>query len=92
MLPPEQLRLLLTRLAEPTKSLVWLLFISGLRIGELLALRWQENNVPGVQAPKRTGFGMQLLTRILNAQIGATVDLQYRAEGLEATVTLPLPE
>ena len=39
---PEQLRLLLEKLAEPTNSLAWLLVLTGLRIGEVLALRWQD--------------------------------------------------
>jgi integrase len=42
VLTPYQLRLLLENLPEPSKSLVWLLALTGLRIGELLALRWQD--------------------------------------------------
>ena len=37
-----KLRSLLEKLPEPSKSLVWLLLLTGLRIGELLALRWQD--------------------------------------------------
>ncbi len=33
---------LLEALPEPSRSLVWLLVLTGLRIGELLALRWQD--------------------------------------------------
>jgi integrase len=36
---------LLQTSAEPTKSLTWLLVLTGLRIGELLALRWQDVNL-----------------------------------------------
>jgi integrase len=42
VLTPEQLNSLVERLAEPSRSLVWLLLLTGLRIGELLALRWQD--------------------------------------------------
>ena len=42
VLTPEQLRLLLARLSEPTRSLVFLLALTGLRVGELLALRWRN--------------------------------------------------
>jgi integrase len=39
---PEKIRELLDHLPEPSASLAWLLVLTGLRIGELLALRWQN--------------------------------------------------
>ena len=37
----EQLQRLLDELPEPYRTMVWLVCISGVRIGELLALRWR---------------------------------------------------
>lgn len=52
---PDQLRSLLEKLPEPSKSLVWLLVLTGLRIGELLALRWQDVDLDaGVLRVRRT--------------------------------------
>lgn len=42
ILTPEQLQQLLRALPEPSASIVWLLVLTGLRIGELLALSWQD--------------------------------------------------
>ena len=39
---PEKSRVLLDALPEPSSSLARLLVFTGLRIGELLALRWQD--------------------------------------------------
>jgi integrase len=37
----EQLARLLDELPEPYRTMVWLVCISGVRLGELLALRWR---------------------------------------------------
>jgi integrase len=42
---PEQVKRLVTVLSEPAKSIALLLAMTGLRIGELLALRWKNVNL-----------------------------------------------
>jgi len=57
VLTPEQLRSLFELLPEPCKSVVWLLVLTGVRIGELLALRWQDVDLEaGVLRVRRTVY------------------------------------
>jgi len=45
-LSPDQVRLLASSLSEPCRTIVLLLALTGLRIGELLALRWKHLDFP----------------------------------------------
>ncbi|HKW65570.1 MAG TPA: site-specific integrase [Candidatus Acidoferrum sp.] len=47
VLAPEQVRQLAGELAEPAKSIALLLVLTGLRVGELLALRWKNIDLAG---------------------------------------------
>ena len=53
IMTPEQIRLLVPNLREPARSVVLLLLTTGLRVGELLALRWSnvdlQNEVLGIK-------------------------------------------
>jgi len=47
VLAPEQIRQLAAKLAEPAKSIEVLLVLTGLRVGEFLALRWKNIDLAG---------------------------------------------
>ena len=47
-----------------------------------LELVWQEEGGPPVSAPSRRGFGTRLIERGLASDFGASVDLDFRPEGL----------
>ena len=47
IMTPEQIRLLVTNLREPARSVVQLLLTTGLRVGELLALHWRNVDLQG---------------------------------------------
>ncbi|MBV9558602.1 MAG: MEDS domain-containing protein [Pseudolabrys sp.] len=55
-----------------------------------LRLLWRENNVPLSTAPQRAGFGTQLLKRLLPAQLGAEVAMNFEPDGLKASISMPL--
>jgi two-component sensor histidine kinase len=56
-----------------------------------LKLEWVERNGPPVEVPVRKGFGSRLLERVLRTQIYADVTTEYRPEGLQIRVLVPLP-
>ena len=60
--------------------------------GSRLVLCWREKNGPPVTPPTRKGFGSRVIERGLAQELGGTVDLDYRADGVVCTVSFPLPE
>lgn len=60
--------------------------------GARLSLVWQEQGGPRVEAPARRGFGTRMIERGLAAELGGTVRIDFRPEGLVCTVDAPLPE
>ena len=60
--------------------------------GEQLRLTWLESGGPLVTKPAETGFGSLLLENVMSRQMSGSVTLDYRPEGLEATILIPLPE
>jgi two-component sensor histidine kinase/PAS domain-containing protein len=53
-----------------------------------LLMRWEESNVPIARQPTRTGFGSQLLERLLPQQLGALVEMKFSPDGLKADISI----
>jgi PAS domain S-box-containing protein len=60
------------------------------REGAELRLLWAEQGGPPVQRPQRSGFGTTLVTRILVHGRGGSVALDWRPQGLECRIVVPL--
>ena len=50
-------------------------------------LVWQESNGPAVSPPSRHGFGRTLLERVTGRELGGRASLEFRADGVRATLT-----
>lgn len=53
-------------------------------------LRWQERHGPVVEAPRKKGFGMQLIERACAYELEGEVELNYSPEGCICDVVFPL--
>lgn len=58
---------------------------------ERLRILWSESGGPPVVAPKHNGFGRLLLERVLAADLGGEVRLEFAPHGLTCTVDVPYP-
>lgn len=67
----------------------WALRRTG-RGTRLVEIDWRERDGPPVTPPKRQGFGSRLLERGLAQKVGGTVKLDFRPEGLECHICLPV--
>lgn len=56
----------------------------------ILELDWTESDGPKVEMPQRRGFGSRLLEKGLAAELGGSVELMYRAQGLTCAMRLPM--
>jgi PAS domain S-box-containing protein len=55
-----------------------------------LAFRWQERYGPPVSRPSRSGFGSQLIERVLAFELDGQVDINYQREGVVCEIVAPL--
>lgn len=58
--------------------------------GEILHLVWSESGGPKVDKPSRVGFGSRLIERNLAHELGGDARIDYRPEGVVATITTPI--
>jgi two-component sensor histidine kinase len=55
-----------------------------------LQVRWTEHGGPQVVTPTRYGFGRLLIERVLAADLGGHVEMDFAKDGLACIITLPL--
>jgi two-component system CheB/CheR fusion protein len=55
-----------------------------------LILDWRERGGPRVEAPKRKGFGTELLEKTLAFELKGKTTLDYSPSGLHCTIAIPL--
>lgn len=53
---------------------------------------WRETGGPVVTAPVRRGFGTQIIERVLAADFGGQVTMDWQPQGLSCTLSCPLHE
>ena len=68
-------------------SIAWNLSDAGPRH---LRILWTEQDGPAITPPSRQGFGTRLLQRTLATELGATVEMDFRPEGLTCTIEATL--
>lgn len=69
---------------EGTLSVRWSLTPDG-----DLSFVWGEDGLAGITPPERTGFGTRVLAQVLETQLEAQIDLDYRETGLVARILVP---
>lgn len=58
----------------------------------LLVLSWRESDGPPVYQPAKTGLGTELIDRSLDYELGGTANMEYRPDGIIATLTIPVTD
>lgn len=55
--------------------------------GPLFEMTWTEIGGPVVEQPTRKGFGSRMIEQVLAQQLGGSVVVEYRADGLRCRIT-----
>jgi PAS domain S-box-containing protein len=58
--------------------------------GRKLCCDWNEHDGPPMELPSREGFGTKLLQRVLTAQLGADIQIEFEPDGLHVLISIPL--
>src|SRR5215467_4146149 len=69
-------------------SVIWAGGSNG-RLSEGIVIRWRETGGPLVAAPKRSGYGTNLIRNLIHHEIGGVVDLTFAKQGVSCNITLP---
>jgi PAS domain S-box-containing protein len=72
-------------------SVTWNLFQDG-EGRRYVNLLWAERGGPPVVAPRRGGFGTRLISRSFGRESGGRATLDYRSDGLQCVMQLPLSD
>jgi two-component sensor histidine kinase len=60
--------------------------------GQRLGLLWQEQGARVQAEPVRSGFGTEVLTRMLRYELKAETDLAFERDGLRCSITMPMSD
>jgi two-component sensor histidine kinase len=55
-----------------------------------LRIEWTEQTAGPVAPPKRKGFGSQLITRAASFDLDGEAEMDFRADGLQCRLRIPL--
>jgi PAS domain S-box-containing protein len=59
---------------------------------DALRVEWQEVGGPAVKAPRRCGYGMEIIRGLLPYELDGKVDLAFAAEGVRCRFDVPLSQ
>jgi PAS domain S-box-containing protein len=60
--------------------------------GDAFQLQWSERGGPAVEQPSASGFGTRLITRVLGADLKASIQFDFHPDGLVCQVVGTIPE
>jgi two-component sensor histidine kinase len=74
--------------ADGRVSVAW--SFNGAKGGQRLALHWREAGGPAVEEPRRSGFGTDMLRRLLTYELDGEAKIDFAREGVRAELSAPI--